>query len=221
MYDCEYCEETFEFKRSLGGHVAAKHVNETCSFCGENFSSANISEHERACDDNPKNVSECGRSGCHEAVKNGTYCSKSCAAKVNNQKHPKRAPEGGICDYCGDKKPSRNRRFCSNACQRSYFRSKRLNEIAETGVADFDVSEETNRLWMKRYLIREHGEECMKCGWSETNPHTGNIPIELHHKGGDHRNHSVNNCELLCPNCHSLTESYKGANLGSGRKNRV
>ena len=28
------------------------------------------------------------------------------------------------------------------------------------------------------------------------------------------------NLELLCPNCHSLTATYKAANMGSGRKDR-
>ena len=27
-------------------------------------------------------------------------------------------------------------------------------------------------------------------------------------------------CSIKCPNCHSLTSTYKGANLNKGRKNR-
>lgn len=42
------------------------------------------------------------------------------------------------------------------------------------------------------------------------------IPIELHHKNGIHTDNSISNLELLCPNCHTLTDTYKGKN----RKNR-
>ena len=54
----------------------------------------------------------------------------------------------------------------------------------------------------------------------ETNKHTGNIPLEIEHKDGNYANNSEDNLELLCPNCHSLTATYKGANRGNGRKAR-
>ena len=41
------------------------------------------------------------------------------------------------------------------------------------------------------------------------------IPLELHHKDGDHSNNSISNFEILCPNCHAFTENYRG------RKNRM
>ena len=38
------------------------------------------------------------------------------------------------------------------------------------------------------------------------------IPLELHHKDGNRNNNTLQNYELLCPNCHALTESYRGKN---------
>ena len=38
------------------------------------------------------------------------------------------------------------------------------------------------------------------------------IPLELHHKDGDRTHNELNNYELLCPNCHALTDSYRGKN---------
>ena len=35
---------------------------------------------------------------------------------------------------------------------------------------------------------------------------------------GNFENNSETNLTLLCPNCHSLTPTYKGANKGNGRK---
>ena len=49
------------------------------------------------------------------------------------------------------------------------------------------------------------------------NPFTGNVPLEIEHIDGDANNTSPDNVTLLCPNCHSLTSTYRGANRGRGR----
>jgi Zn finger protein HypA/HybF involved in hydrogenase expression len=66
-------------------------------------------------------------------------------------------------------------------------------------------------------MIKKHGEKCMECGWNEINIHTGKIPIELEHIDGNFINNNEENLKLLCPNCHSLTSTYKGANKKKGR----
>ena len=38
------------------------------------------------------------------------------------------------------------------------------------------------------------------------------IPLELHHKDGNHNNNTLENFQLLCPNCHAKTSSYRGKN---------
>jgi hypothetical protein len=49
---------------------------------------------------------------------------------------------------------------------------------------------------------------------------TGRIPIELEHVDGDYRNNSYENVLLLCPNCHSLTDTFRALNKGNGREFR-
>ncbi len=44
------------------------------------------------------------------------------------------------------------------------------------------------------------------------------IPLEVHHKDGDSLNNEMNNLELLCPNCHALTDNYRGRNINNGFK---
>ena len=43
----------------------------------------------------------------------------------------------------------------------------------------------------------------------------GKIPLELHHKDGNRYNNELDNLEILCPNCHSLTDSNSGKNKGT------
>lgn len=38
------------------------------------------------------------------------------------------------------------------------------------------------------------------------------IPLELHHKNGNKEDNSLVNLQILCPNCHALTDNYRGKN---------
>lgn len=58
-------------------------------------------------------------------------------------------------------------------------------------------------------------EKCLNTEWMGLP-----IPLELNHKDGNGEHHSEDNLELLCPNCHSQTPTYKGKNRGNGRHNR-
>lgn len=61
----------------------------------------------------------------------------------------------------------------------------------------------------KKVLIDERGHICEKCGNSEwLGKH---ITLELEHKDGDNKNNIKDNLELLCPNCHSQTKTWRRA----------
>lgn len=63
---------------------------------------------------------------------------------------------------------------------------------------------------IKRNLIEKRGHKCESCGrktWMKKD-----IPLELDHINGDPYNHDESNLKLLCPNCHTLTPTYKGRN---------
>jgi 5-methylcytosine-specific restriction endonuclease McrA len=63
--------------------------------------------------------------------------------------------------------------------------------------------------------------KCSKCGWCEVNPSTGKCPLESHHIDGDASNCDLQNLKILCPNCHSLTSTYKALNKGNGFQERL
>ena len=70
-----------------------------------------------------------------------------------------------------------------------------------------------------KILFEKYNNKCARCGWGEINLWTGNVPLEVHHVDGDYKNNEESNLELLCPNCHSLTETYKSLNT-NGRDGR-
>jgi 5-methylcytosine-specific restriction endonuclease McrA len=60
-------------------------------------------------------------------------------------------------------------------------------------------------------LTALRGHKCEKCGlthWLEKP-----ITLEVHHKDGNHLNNELENLELLCPNCHSYTDNWRGKNI--------
>lgn len=73
---------------------------------------------------------------------------------------------------------------------------------------------------LRRYMHEQHDSRCQECGWGKVHPVTGRVPLAVHHRDGNSGNNVVTNLELLCPNCHALTENFGRLNKGNGRKNR-
>jgi 5-methylcytosine-specific restriction endonuclease McrA len=61
---------------------------------------------------------------------------------------------------------------------------------------------------LRKKLIQDgiKKEECEMCGISEWRG--SKIVLELHHKDGNRHNNQINNLQILCPNCHSLTPNH-------------
>lgn len=70
---------------------------------------------------------------------------------------------------------------------------------------------QTNKLRIK--LLKEGLKKhiCERCGNSEWEGQP--IPLEVHHINGDKTKNELSNLQLLCPNCHALTSTYRGKNI--------
>jgi len=83
----------------------------------------------------------------------------------------------------------------------------KTEDIIDGKYPDFQTFKLKNRLLHEGY--KEHKCEC--CGLSVWNGLL--IPLELHHKDGNRTNHKFENLQLLCPNCHAQTETYRAKNI--------
>ena len=123
-----------------------------------------------------------------------------------------------FCLNCN--KPINKRyKYCSNECQKEYQQKMYIEKWKNNQVngmrGEYQISS-----YIKTYLFKKYNNKCARCGWGETNKYTNNIPLEIEHIDGNFKNNNEDNLILLCPNCHSLTSTYKGANLNRGRKSR-
>lgn len=143
------------------------------------------------------------------------FCSHSCSAIHNNHLKVKKVKK---CEYCGKPLKGREEKFCSTKCQQNLKYEEyieRWKRGEETGLkGEYGVSK-----YIRRFLVEKHSCRCEKCGWNAVNIFTGKVPLEVHHIDGDYTNNKEENLQLLCPNCHSLTETYKAHNK-NGRKGR-
>jgi hypothetical protein len=67
-------------------------------------------------------------------------------------------------------------------------------------------------------ILYEQENKCNSCGLDKWLGE--NIILELEHKDGNNKNNDRHNLEMICPNCHSLTQTWRGRNKRE-RRHRV
>ena len=121
------------------------------------------------------------------------------------------------CLFCEKefiKYPSHSGKFCSFGCQHSYENDVYLAKWKNGEVSGLIKNGYSMSKVVRKYIFEKYNYKCEKCGWGEVNLNTGLVPLHTHHADGNCQNNRECNIQLLCPNCHSLTE-----NFGSRNKN--
>ena len=115
-----------------------------------------------------------------------------------------------------------HKKFCSNKCRGEYEQ----NTIIQNWKNGIDNGLKVGgrlKTSIRKYLFKKYDSKCCKCGWGEINPHTKFQipPLEVNHLDGNSLNNKEENLELICPNCHALTPTYKALNRGKANKERL
>lgn len=191
----------------------------------------------------PKKCLLCGKVIPYEKRDNN-FCNRSCATTYNNLKKGKLSIETKIkisetlknnkhltkedieslkneyektCLNCG--KPVLKKDFCSNDCKKEYQNKQIIKDLTNgKNIPPMGVSQIPPIV--KRFLMEKYDCKCQKCGWGKENPVTHKVPLHVHHIDGDCTNNKIENLQLLCPNCHSLTSNFGSLNKNSKRFHR-
>ena len=134
---------------------------------------------------------------CGHKTNNPKFCGRSCSAKFNNNKFPKRKPLG-ICLDCGGPCKKRGKRCLScSSKNRSFFDKSTMG----------DLRKHKNMHQRLRYHSRKVGSVlenvCLNCGYSK---HTDVCHIKDIKDFTDDclvsEVNDINNLVRLCKNCH-------------------
>ena len=101
---------------------------------------------------------------------------------------------------------------CNNPNQSGKVLRKISPKIPLSDIIDKEVYPHYQSFKLKKRLIAEGIKKnvCETCGIS-----TGmdkQLNLELHHIDGKRQNHKLSNLKLLCPNCHSQTDTFRAKN---------
>ena len=143
-----------------------------------------------------KNAINFSASEIQEAIKNGrTMGGAAKHLKVDVRTFKKEAEKHGLYEPSGQISRRFELKDILNGKQPQYPTSKILPRLVKEGY--------------KKY-------QCECCGITEYN--NKSISLELNHIDGNNGNHSLDNLEVLCPNCHSQTDTYRSKKLKLKRK---
>lgn len=91
----------------------------------------------------------------------------------------------------------------------SRIRSTEKYQLEEVFCKNSPVTQKVMRGYVERHNLIPY--QCVNCKCDD-NWQGGVISLEIDHIDGDNSNNELSNLRYLCPNCHALTETYRGKN---------
>jgi 5-methylcytosine-specific restriction endonuclease McrA len=106
-------------------------------------------------------------------------------------------------------------------CALSWTKAVRRGEIKPrlTVRSIVDVLKSGSSRWCKKAKLLREGylaDRCSRCGIRQWRGER--LVIQIDHINGVRNDWRIENLRMLCPNCHSQTETYGGRNAGRGRR---
>lgn len=114
------------------------------------------------------------------------------------------------CKFCGKPIPRANI-YCSSKC----CGEQRIKDNIQAFLDGNLKRKEGLPLVVKNYLLKQADYKCELCGFEGYNKKSGNTILQIHHIDGHSNNNVPENLQVLCPNCHAMTENFMALNNGN------
>jgi hypothetical protein len=124
------------------------------------------------------------------------------------------------CLSCGAeclKRKNCKHKYCSNACQMQLVYENSVKTWLDGSNPGWTGKTCQIKSFVRRYLKETRGTACEVCGWDGFHPVDGLSLTEIDHVDGDAMNCVPENLKILCPNCHSMTPTFRARNKSSKR----
>jgi len=187
----------FPHKRKMKNDIGI-----TCHICGKHFN-------------RKESKLKCSKSGLY-------FCSRECKEKAQSINGDLALAHYGAspnpekkCIRCGKHTRNSSTRYCTSQCHTKHIIETKIESWLS---GEWDGSKRSGTLsrTIRNYLIEKANNTCEKCGTKEW---FGNyVPLEIHHKDGNSKNHNIDNLEVLCMHCHYHTGNYAGRKNGKKKK---
>ncbi len=149
-------------------------------------------------------------------IKQGKFCSRTCANSRSFTEESRLKKSRSAKDHF--KKYGYTSTGSKGVAQTQDSIKKMIETRRLTALEKFDKGAIKWSGTLKKVMIELRGEKCESCGTIEWCGRR--LSLQVHHIDGNASNNLPNNLSLLCPNCHSLTETFGARNKGRGRKSR-
>jgi hypothetical protein len=147
----------------------------------------------------------------------GTFCSRKCANSrtfSNESKLKKSAANKQWYNQLSEDEKNKN-----TDVKRKVNQNPQKRQKARESQLDKRSWEEFSWPTKRRLVIEEQKNCCSKCGIDNWQGFP--LTLEVDHIDGDRKNNTRSNLEGLCPNCHSLTDTWRGRNKTGSSKEKV
>lgn len=90
------------------------------------------------------------------------------------------------------------------------IKTKEIYKLEDIFHKNSTITQKVLRTYVERHKLIPY--ICQNCGCNGS-WQNGQIALELDHIDGNNTNNELSNLRYLCPNCHALTNTYRGKNI--------
>ena len=142
---------------------------------------------------------------------NVRYWLKKYNLKTNPIKQKKK------CNHCQITLTNSQSIYCSVQCHKDFEYEQYILDWKAGLKLGYVGKTKSLAITIRKYMLLKHNNACQKCGWDLVHPIDKNPLVEIDHIDGDASNCKEENLRVLCPNCHSMTPTFRARNKTSAR----